>query len=344
MFAMKMLMIKSELVMLSHPAHTSQIVPTLFSKISQQSQQWLPKNTVQITASTHLTIKLTPNNYPVWRKQVESTLISLDLDGHLISAPPTTTLTDRDGKIIANPEYRPWYCKDQMIFSAILGSRSDSIQPLVSSATTAREAWNRLNSSYASTSRSRIISLKSKLVKNPKGSRSITKFLQDMRAIADSLDLAQSPVTEEDLMVHILSQLGDEYHTIAAALKVREHPIEYSELFDKLTDFERSLKEAPPPSDILPTTVNYTTHNQGFHNRSSNTNSSNRHTRSSPPFQSRGSQQSQWHNNNNPGGNRNTKSNQFCQFCHIPAIQHQWCRIREKLTGRTGAKRGERMI
>lgn len=101
-----------------------------------------------------------------------------------------------------------------------------------------------------------------------------------MRAIADSLALAQSPVTEEDLMVHILSQLGDEYHTIAAALKVRENPIEYSELFDKLTDFECSLKEASPPFDILPTMVNYTTRNQEFNNRSSSNNSYNRHTRS----------------------------------------------------------------
>lgn len=154
------------------------------------------KNTTQITATTHLTIELTPNNYPVWRKQVELTLISLELDGHITSAPPASTLTDKEGKTAAYPDYRPWFCKDQMIFSALLGSCSNSIQPLVSSATTAREAWNRLHSSFASTSRSRIISLKSKLVKNPKGTRSITEYLQEMRSIADDLALAQSPVLE----------------------------------------------------------------------------------------------------------------------------------------------------
>lgn len=134
------------------------------------------KTNVQITAATHLTIKLTPNNYPVWKKQVESTLISLDYDGHINSEPPPTTLTDKEGKTSTNPEYRTWYCRDQMIFSAMLGSCSDAIQPLISSATTAREAWTRLKSSFASTSRSRIISLKSKLVKNPKGSLSITEL------------------------------------------------------------------------------------------------------------------------------------------------------------------------
>lgn len=147
------------------------------------------KNTIQITAATHLTTKLTTHNYPVWRKQVESTLISLEFEDFIIGASnqPPKQINDKDGKPVNNPAYLPWYRKDQMIFSAILGSCSDSIQPLISSASTAREAWNRLHSSFASSSRSRIISLKSKLAKNPKGTRSITEFLQEMRAIADDL-------------------------------------------------------------------------------------------------------------------------------------------------------------
>ena len=60
-----------------------------------------------------------------------------------------------------------------------------------------------------------------------------------MRAIADDLALAQSPIAEEDLLVHILSQLGDEYSAIVAAIKVRETPLSYPELFDILVDVER---------------------------------------------------------------------------------------------------------
>ena len=84
-----------------------------------------------------------------------------------------------------------------------------------------------------------------------------------MRSIADNLALAQSPVSEEDLMVHILSQLGDDYRTIAAAIKVRENPISYSELFDKLTDYERALTDTPSTLESIPTTVNYTARQQG---------------------------------------------------------------------------------
>lgn len=49
-----------------------------------------------------------------------------------------------------------------------------------------------------------------------------------MQEIVDDLALAQSPVLEEDLMAHILSQLGDDYSTIAAAIKVRDTPLSYS--------------------------------------------------------------------------------------------------------------------
>lgn len=181
---------------------------------------------VQLTATSHFPIKLTATNFPVWRNQVQSTLIGLDLNGFISGrcTPPPQTLTDKE-VTTTNPAYTIWYRQDQIICSAILGSCSDAIQPIITSASTAKEAWDRLNTSYASQSRSRIISLKSKLAKNPKGNRSIADFLNDMRSIADELALVQNPIDEEDLLVHILSQLGDEYGPFTAAIKVRENPL-----------------------------------------------------------------------------------------------------------------------
>ncbi|KAL4563236.1 hypothetical protein LXL04_027276 [Taraxacum kok-saghyz] len=268
----------------------------------------MAKKYTQITAATHLTTKLTPHNYPVWRRQVEATLISLELEDFIIgsSNQPPKEVKDKDGKSISNPEYLLWYRKDQMILSALLGSCSESIQPLISSAPTARQAWERLNSSFASFSRSRIISLKSKLTKNPKGNRSITEFLQEMRSIADALALAQSPVSEEDLMVYILSQLGDDYNTIAAAIKVRENPLSYSELFDKLTD-------------------NYTSRQQGSNYRNSTPRNHNNRSHHS------GSQRGGYHSQSqgpgaNSHGNRNNITNEFCQYCNIPGHLTRDCR------------------
>ncbi|PWA48240.1 hypothetical protein CTI12_AA492370 [Artemisia annua] len=218
----------------------------------------MASNIVQLNAPTHFPIKLTSSNFPVWRKQIQSTLIGLDLlqyiDGTLATP---SQFSDNERKTI-NPAYTRWYRQDQTLLSAILGSCSDMIQPIISSATSSKEAWDRLLHSYANASRSRIISLKSKLAKNPKGNKSVAEFLNEMRSIADELALIQNPISEEDLVVHIISQLGDEFNSLVAAIKVRESPITYSDLFDKLTDFERMLKEKDATSIPIIPTVNVT--------------------------------------------------------------------------------------
>ncbi|GFQ00239.1 hypothetical protein PHJA_002167900 [Phtheirospermum japonicum] len=112
--------------------------------------------------------------------------------------------------------------------------------------------------SYANTSRGRVVSLKAKLAKNPKGSKSVIEFLHEMRAIADDLALAQSPISEEDLVVHVITQLGDEFNSSVAALRVRETPIAFSELSDILTDFGRMMKENEVVHQSLLATANVT--------------------------------------------------------------------------------------
>lgn len=259
--------IYSQLTSLWYPepaiSNEKQSIHHLLHLNSRIASMAAPNTLITVTAPTHFPIKLTSQNFSVWRRHVQSTLIGLGLDDFLtggVAAPPKT-LTDTAGQK-PNPAYTTWFRQDQVIFSAILGSCSDDIQPLIASALTAQEAWERLTTSFASTSRSRIISLKSKLAKNPRGTRSVSDFMNEMHSIADELALVQSPIQEEDLMVHILTQLGDEYGPITAALKVREHPISYPELLDKLMDFERSLTEAGSNTPLL-ATANATQRHQG---------------------------------------------------------------------------------
>ncbi|KAK9063529.1 hypothetical protein SSX86_017399 [Deinandra increscens subsp. villosa] len=284
---------------------------------------------VSITAPTHLPIKLTSLNFPVWRRHIESTLIGLSLDGYLTGRTPVPSKTLPGNK--ANPEYDFWYRQDQIIFGALLGSCSDDIQPLIASAATAKDAWDRLNSSYASTSCSRIISLKSKLAKNPKGNRSISEFLNEMRSIADELALVQRPVQDEDLLVYILSQLGDEYNSITAALKVRDQPITYPELYDKLVDFERSLKEAElvvptviPTANAAQRYQRYSTAQQGRSDQPGPNRSM--RTTSSPSSYSRPNRTSAGPASNSGSKFTPRNPNVFCNFCNIAGHETKDCR------------------
>ncbi|KAJ9542093.1 hypothetical protein OSB04_028599 [Centaurea solstitialis] len=268
-----------------------------------------------ITATTHFPIKVTASNFPVWRKQIQSTLIGLDLDKFINGslAPPAQSIDTKTGK--KNPAFLSWYRQDQLILGAILSSCTDTIQPIVSSANTAREAWERLTSSYASASHSRIISLKTKLTKNPKGNRSVTEFLHDMQSIFDALALAQSPIDDKDLQVHILNNWG-----MSSTLSVRETPLSFSKLFDMLVDCEQQLHDKARTSDPVIATAHYTQRQSGNQFRSS--------TRSNQNGQSRNTRGT-WSNHNNNhhnGGNRSSRTTTYCHFCNIPGHDTRDCR------------------
>lgn len=135
---------------------------------------------VQINAPTHFPIRLTQDNFPVWRKQVQSTLLGLDLMGFLDGSQPAPSRFLNDKEKTPNPAYATWFRQDHMLVSALLGSCSEAIQPLISSVGSAKEAWDRLNQSYANASRSRILSLKTRLAKNSKGNKAVATYLNEM--------------------------------------------------------------------------------------------------------------------------------------------------------------------
>lgn len=84
-----------------------------------------------------------------------------------------------------------------------------------------------------------------------------------MRVIADGSTFSESPIAEEDLIMHTLAQVGDKYNNVIAAIKVRESPLSYPKLFDKLLDFEQGLKDSSNADESLfplPTSLVENTH------------------------------------------------------------------------------------
>ncbi|VFQ83622.1 unnamed protein product [Cuscuta campestris] len=215
---------------------------------------------VQLHAKTHFPIKLISTNFSIWQRQVRSMLIALDLIGYVdgtLHAPPKVL----EGA--ANPCYSIWFRQDQSIIGALLGSCSDQVQPLISTCETACEAWTNLHAAFASSSRGRIVSLKSKLGKNPKGDRSMSDYLFYMQSIANELALVQSPVSEEDLVVHVLNQVGDEYDSITSAARVRAEPLSFKELGDILKEHEKKIQLSEATRTLSLATANYTQQQSG---------------------------------------------------------------------------------
>ncbi|XP_049405076.1 uncharacterized protein LOC125868487 [Solanum stenotomum] len=100
-----------------------------------------------------------------------------------------------------------------------------TIASIVASAENFKAAWDHLHTSFAKKSQTRIFS--------PTG----------------------SPVNNEELVVKIFSGLGPEFREISAAIRERDSPISYAELFNKLLDHEVFLKH----EDQKKTTTQVTT-------------------------------------------------------------------------------------
>ena len=84
--------------------------------------------------------KLTGSNFLMWSRQVLAVLDCYDLAGYIegsIVVPPQTTMTDDE--ITTNPSYTLWKRQNCLIFSALLGAITSTIQLILSTATTAAE-------------------------------------------------------------------------------------------------------------------------------------------------------------------------------------------------------------
>ncbi|KAK2968964.1 hypothetical protein RJ640_012418 [Escallonia rubra] len=143
---------------------------------------------------------------------------------------------------VVNPSYKVWYRQDNLIRNALMASNDPPLAPSIAAVTTSKQAWDQLHTTFANKSQMRIYSLRGLLGKFSRDSKMISKYLREIRSLANELASVASPISNEELIVKILSGLGPEFHEINAAIRARDTPISYEELFDKLLDYELFLK------------------------------------------------------------------------------------------------------
>ncbi|XP_019249271.1 PREDICTED: uncharacterized protein LOC109228586 [Nicotiana attenuata] len=254
---------------------------------------------VQFNPVTQLPIKLAgSHNFSLWKTQVSMLMRRHNLYGHLdgtIPSPVHTTTTNN--QTIANPDYVNWFRQDQLIQNAILASVDPTLAATIAVAATAKAAWDSLHTAYANKSQTRVF-------KN----LPVTDYLNQVRSLCDELATAGAPVTHAELIVKILTGLGPEYREISAAIRARDTPISYEELFEKLIDHELFLKHnaLPHTSTTITAAVAQKTSSQARTNATHNNNrrqNNNQQHRSQPWRNRRANQQD---------------NNLVCQLCdHI---------------------------
>ncbi|KAJ9541946.1 hypothetical protein OSB04_028452 [Centaurea solstitialis] len=140
-----------------------------------------------------------------------------------------------------------------------------------------------------------------------------------MKSIADELALVQNPVKDEDLMVHILCQLGDDFKNVAQSLRLLDSKLSFPEFFGELVNFERELQTIVTPP--LMATANFTQKHlrtnarPAPYRRNMQSNFNGKPSRNQFPNGS---------NFNN--GNRDSRTTIYCQYCNFAGHEAKECR------------------
>ncbi|XP_019087286.1 PREDICTED: uncharacterized protein LOC104727565 [Camelina sativa] len=212
--------------------------------------------------------KLTPTNFLMWRRQVLAFLACYNLAGYVDGTgviPPHSSVTN--GVTTPNGDYALWKRQDQLLYSALLGAISISIQPLLSKAETAADIWATLSTTYAYPSHGHVQQLRQQLKHWIKGTKSIAEYFQGFTTRFDQLAHLRKPVEHESQVEFILEGLPDDYKTVVDQIEGRDSVPSLLEVHEKLLNFETKLAAKAAATPLLPATANAATY-RGHNNNS----------------------------------------------------------------------------
>ncbi|KAK6158153.1 hypothetical protein DH2020_005467 [Rehmannia glutinosa] len=211
--------------------------PQIINPQSVQSPTIQPQNQV-------VTVKLTDNNYLLWKMQILTCVRGCGLLGFLtgkIQPPEKFLINTETQEAKSNREYEIYLRQDQLLASWILSTLSKSILVLAVGLDSASEIWNFLETNFSSHSKARLMEYKFQLQNLKKRSMSMRDYLNKPKACCDALASARNKLSEEDQVLHVLSGLPSEYNRINVTITSAIDFFSMSEASALLTSFESRL-------------------------------------------------------------------------------------------------------
>jgi hypothetical protein len=182
-----------------------------------------------LTPVHHLiTIKLTRDNYLLWKAQVMPYLKGQHLfkfvDGsHPCPSQVVASASTASAAVVLNSEFTKWQLQDQLILSALISSLSEKVMTHVVKCTTSRDIWLTLKRMFTAQSRARAMQLHYKLATLKKRGTSIADYFHTFTGLVDTLVAIGQPVNESEAL-SFLAGLGLEYDSLITSVHQRLLP------------------------------------------------------------------------------------------------------------------------
>ncbi|KAF3780320.1 hypothetical protein EJ110_NYTH39541 [Nymphaea thermarum] len=208
---------------------------------------------LNLNVSNFVSLKLTHNNFLLWKTQVLALIESQDMEGFLIgaiSAPPKNITVPADPqKLISNPRYESWRRSDHLIKGWITGMLSKSVLGLVVGLNSSQEIWSTLINAFAQESQEWGFHLIHMLTTCKKGDDTLDVYVGKFKAICDDLAAIGKDVGDQEKAFWLLHGLGKGYEPFVKAMLKPLVP-SYKELISLLQSLEvrnKFLNSNVPP-------------------------------------------------------------------------------------------------
>ncbi|KAA8546621.1 hypothetical protein F0562_002640 [Nyssa sinensis] len=219
------------------------------SSLSSPSEEYPYPVTQNI--SNFVSIKLSSNNFLLWKTQMLNILESYDLQGFLngeIFTPPETIVTS-DSAAQSNPAFLKWRRTDRLVKGWLTATLSEEVLGIVVGLGTAAEVWNALVHAFARASSARSLALKQRLTSITHGTDNLSTYLRRFKTICDELAAIGKPVSDQKKSWWLLNGLGKDFEIFTATM-LRPPVPSYSEVVTQLESYaERHNINSPaqPP-------------------------------------------------------------------------------------------------
>ncbi|KAL3819930.1 hypothetical protein ACJIZ3_005835 [Penstemon smallii] len=194
------------------------------------------------------TIKLSQDNYLLWKAQMIPYFRGQDLFGYLDGTTPpppkniSITLSDTNNvSEKPNPAYSQWIKQDNLILSTLMSSLTEGVLAQVVNYSSSHDVWCALEETFFSKSRARSIQIRTQLATATKGSKSATEYFHFIKRLADELAIAGQPLTRDDIISYIFTGLGHEYESFVASISARTDSVTLEEIHSLLLSTKARL-------------------------------------------------------------------------------------------------------
>ncbi|KZV26181.1 hypothetical protein F511_06348 [Dorcoceras hygrometricum] len=218
---------------------------------------------------------------------------------------------------VMNPNFVTWNRQDQLLFSFLLASMSESAQSQMIGCQTSSQLWTRVTQLFATRSKARVMQYKLQLQTLKKGNLSMKDYLGKMKGYIDILAACGNSIPEDDQILHILGGVGPEYESVVVHVTSRVESLSLSEVGALLLAHEGRIETYNiTGGHTASPSVNVTT--APSQRKAENT------SQSQPVYRGRGRGRNgrggrkPWHNNGRP----------VCQICGIPGHVAEICYYR----------------